>query len=160
MKAGIPAVFGNAAQVGGSNPLRDLAIPAGLVFLQRIAVDKHHGMRLFPEVLEEGDHKVLDDNLYSKLVNLVKFQSLQKGRVKIELSAKIKRDENNFYERKTDKNYIWLQRLLLKEETRTLDKLFLNSFTCSLNLISASVKGTLSAPKFACSAGVISGLKP
>jgi len=79
MKAGIPAVFSNAAQVGGGDPLRDLAIPAGLVFLQRIAVDKHHGMRLFPDALAEGDHKVLDDNLYSKLINLVKVSKSSKG---------------------------------------------------------------------------------
>lgn len=90
MKAGIPAVFSNAAQVGGGDPLRDLAIPAGLVFLQRIAVDRHHGMRLFPEALDEGDHKVLDDNLYSKLVNLVKVSKPSKGTRKNRVKRKNK----------------------------------------------------------------------
>ena len=74
MEAGVPAIFGNSGQVGGGgDPLRDLAIPAGLVFLQRIAIDKHHGMQLFPEEIKEGQHKHLDDTLYSKLVDLVKI---------------------------------------------------------------------------------------
>lgn len=79
MKAGVPAIFGSGAQVGGGDPLRDLAIPAGLVFLQRIVVDKHHGMQLFPEDIEEGKHKYLDENLYSKLVDLVNVTKSSKG---------------------------------------------------------------------------------
>ena len=79
MKAGVPAIFGSGGQIGGGDPLRDLAIPAGLVFLQRIAIDKHHGMQLFPEDIEEGKHKYLDNNLYSKLVDLVNVTKSSKG---------------------------------------------------------------------------------
>jgi len=93
MDAGIPAVFGTGAQVGGGDPLRDLAIPAGLVFLQRIAVDNHHGMRLFPESLEEGEHKNVDEDLFSKLVDLVKVTKPSKGTRKNKARLVVKKNK-------------------------------------------------------------------
>jgi len=75
MKAGIPAIFGDTAQAGGGSSLHNLAIPAGLVFLQRIAIDQKHGTQL--SVDGTGAGAPITGDLYSKLLDMVKVKKKQ-----------------------------------------------------------------------------------
>jgi len=77
MKAGVPAIFGDATQVGGGSSLHNLAIPAGLVFLQRIAIDQKHGTQL--SVDEPADAAPITGDLYSKLLDMVKVNKKRHG---------------------------------------------------------------------------------
>ena len=73
MQQGVPPMqtLNSGKQTGGgvSSLLNNLAVPAGLLCLQQI-VNKSH--------IESHQNKVIDEDLYSKLVKLVKHEPVKR----------------------------------------------------------------------------------